>query len=122
MNNSYDNDHNTSKATKLIVAGVAVVAVLVAASYLIDVDQTKETVLPQVDVDVEAGQLPEFDVDIADIEISTKEVVVEVPAVDVQTKTVELEVPVDADLDTDEVTVNVPTISIEPPAEDSLDE
>jgi hypothetical protein len=50
-----------------------------------DVDQTKEGEIPDVDVDVNAsgGQLPEFDVEGPDVNVSTKNVTVEVPTVDV---------------------------------------
>ncbi len=46
-----------------------------------DVDQTQEGELP--DVEVEGGNLPEFDVETADVEIGTEEVTVDVPTVDV---------------------------------------
>lgn len=46
-----------------------------------DVDQTQEGEMP--DVNVEGGQLPEFDVETADVDVGTKETTVEVPDVDV---------------------------------------
>ncbi|SHH02198.1 hypothetical protein [Cognatishimia maritima] len=68
----------------MIFAVIAGVLVLAFGIYMIDIDQTQETRLPDVDVSVEGGQLPEFDADVGDIEVGTKEVTVEVPTVDVQ--------------------------------------
>lgn len=66
-----------------------VMKVLVGASCLAfaacDVDQTKEAKLPDVDVDVNAsgGQLPEFNVQGPDIKVGTENRTVEVPTVDI---------------------------------------
>ncbi|HSJ78823.1 MAG TPA: hypothetical protein VK913_08840 [Erythrobacter sp.] len=46
-----------------------------------DVDQTQEGEMPEVNV--EGGQMPEFDVETADVDIGTKETTVEVPDVDI---------------------------------------
>jgi hypothetical protein len=46
-----------------------------------DVDQTKEGELPEVDV--RGGQVPEYDVETADVDVGTKTTTVEVPDVDV---------------------------------------
>jgi hypothetical protein len=46
-----------------------------------DVEQTEEAELP--DVDVQGGQMPEYDADVADVEIGTEEKTVEVPTIDV---------------------------------------
>lgn len=48
-----------------------------------DVDQTQEGRLP--DVEVEGGELPEYDVDAPEVEVGTREdtVVVETPTVDI---------------------------------------
>lgn len=48
-----------------------------------DVDQTEEGDMPEVNV--EGGNLPEFDVEPADVDVGTKEVTVEVPTVDINT-------------------------------------
>ena len=47
-----------------------------------DVDQTKEAELPEVKVT--GGQVPEFDVETADVDVGTKKTTVEVPDVDVK--------------------------------------
>ncbi|MFY0312554.1 hypothetical protein ACFMBG_21970 [Leisingera sp. D0M16] len=67
-----------------IFAAVAGIVVLAFAVYMIDIDQTEETRLPDVDVSVEGGQLPEFDADVGDIETGSKDVTVTVPTVDIQ--------------------------------------
>lgn len=52
-----------------------------------DVKQTEEGSLPDVDVDVEGGNLPKYDVDAGDIDVGTKKktIEVEVPTIDVDT-------------------------------------
>lgn len=44
-----------------------------------DVDQTKDAKLPEVEV--KGGQVPEFDVKTADVDVTTKKTTVEVPDV-----------------------------------------
>ncbi|MBQ4825492.1 MULTISPECIES: hypothetical protein [unclassified Leisingera] len=68
----------------IILAAVAGILVLVFGIYMIDIDQTQDTRLPDVEVSVEGGQLPEFDAEVGDIETGTKEVTVTVPTVDIQ--------------------------------------
>lgn len=60
-------------------------ALLVAALGLAacDVEQTEEGSLPDVDIEAEAGSMPEYDVDTADVDVGTKEKTVTVPDVDV---------------------------------------
>lgn len=45
--------------------------------------QTEEGELPDVDVTAEGGQLPEYDVETADVEVGTREEQVTVPDIDV---------------------------------------
>lgn len=59
-----------------------------------EVDQTREGRLPDVDVDVEGGQMPEFDVETADVEVERKKVDLTVPDVDVDVGTKEAEITV----------------------------
>ena len=68
----------------IILAAAAGILVLVVGIYMIDIDQTQDTRLPDVEVSVEGGQLPEFDAEVGDIETGTKEVTVTVPTVDIQ--------------------------------------
>lgn len=47
-----------------------------------DVDQTQEGEMPEVSV--EGGQMPEFDVETADVDVGTEKKTIEVPTVDVK--------------------------------------
>lgn len=64
------------------------VAVTLAASMLAlsacDVEQTEEGEMPDVDVEAEGGNLPEYDVDTPDVDVGTEERTVTVPDVDVE--------------------------------------
>lgn len=64
---------------KLIAA--ALIAPLAMGLAACDVDQTEEGELP--DVEVTGGNMPEFDVETADVDVGTKTTTVEVPTVDV---------------------------------------
>lgn len=67
------------------ILGIVVVALAIAFGiYMVDIDQTEEARLPDVDVSVEGGNMPEFDAEVGDIDVGTKEVTVKVPEVDVQ--------------------------------------
>ena len=76
----------------LIIAVVAVIAIIAAFAFgLIDIDQTKETQLPEVSV--QGGQAPAFDVDTAKVDVGTKDTTVELPKVEVGTAKEEVELP-----------------------------
>jgi hypothetical protein len=47
------------------------------------VRQTEEGKMPDVDVKVEDGKVPEYDVDTADVDVKTEKKTIEVPDVDV---------------------------------------
>ena len=70
--------------TGTIIAAIAAVAVIAFGIFFIDIDQTEEASLPDVDVNVEGGNLPEFEAETGDIEVGTKEVDVTVPTVDIE--------------------------------------
>ncbi|NNE51440.1 MAG: hypothetical protein HKN30_03460 [Sulfitobacter sp.] len=91
--------------TGLAIAGVVVVAAVAAAGfYMVDIDQTQETRLPDVEVTVEDGQMPKFDAEVGSVSVGQEEVTVEVPEVNVTME---------------EETVTVPKISVNPPSDDS---
>jgi hypothetical protein len=76
----------------LVIAVVAVLAIIAAFAFgLIDIDQTKETKLPEVAV--EGGQAPAFDVKTADVDVGTTSTSVEVPKVEVGTTEEKVELP-----------------------------
>lgn len=68
--------------TLLLLA--AVVIVILILTDVINISQTEEASLPEVQV--EEGRMPEFDVDTADVDLGTERrtVEVEVPRVDVR--------------------------------------
>ncbi len=78
---------------RAFIAAIVVILFVVGifAFGLIDIDQTRETRLP--DVKVEGGQTPKFDVDTADVDVGTKNATIEVPKVDVDTKEEKIPVP-----------------------------
>ncbi|MBH9537163.1 hypothetical protein [Novosphingopyxis sp. YJ-S2-01] len=63
------------------------------------VDKTEEGEAPELNVEADAGQLPEYDVDTADVNVGTETTEVAVPEVDVTT---------------DKEKVTVPDINVEP--------
>lgn len=79
-------------------------SMLVAVALLFvscDIKQKKETELPEVDVDVavEEGQLPSFDVNWADVNVGTKTKTVEIPKVVIVMEEEEVEIPyIDIDM------------------------
>ena len=75
---------------------VLVLALLVSvATGACRVQQTEEGEMPDVDVQTEGGKMPEYDVDAADVDVRTEERTVEVPTIDV-------EPPADGDQDAGE--------------------
>ena len=87
--------------TSYIITAAAVVAVVAAGTfYFVDVDQTQEAKLPNIDVTVEGGQAPDYEVNTGSIDVGTAERTVTVPKVT-----------------TTEKEVTVPTITIEPAKE-----
>lgn len=58
-----------------------------------DVEQTDEGELPEMDVDVEEGELPSYEVNWADIDVGTRTKTVKVPDVRVVMEEEEVEVP-----------------------------
>lgn len=66
--------------TGTIIAVVLGAIVLVGGIYMVDIDQTQETELPEVAI--EGGQMPEFEADIGEIEVT--EDTVTVPNVEVR--------------------------------------
>ncbi len=86
---------------KATIVGITVAAVLVTAlavGYMVDVDQTQEAKLPDVDVEVTGGQVPKFDVETGSVRVTEEKVNVPVPEVNMVEKE-----------------VTVPSISITPP-------
>lgn len=68
----------------LVVAGVSVSC---------SVEQTREAVAPDVDVDVDPGRWPQYDVNWADVDVGTSERTVQVPVIRVEREAREIAVP-----------------------------
>mgnify|MGYP001024303779 CR=1 FL=1 len=69
-----------------------------------DVDKTADGDMPEIDVDYEEGELPEYDVEMADVDVGTTTETVEVPKVRVVVEEEEVEVPyVDFDMPDDDM-------------------
>lgn len=84
---------NNGARAGIIIAVIAVLAIIAAFAFgLIDIDQTKETKLPEVAV--EGGQAPAFDVDTAKVDVGTRSTDVKVPTVDVDVGTTKEEIKV----------------------------
>ncbi len=68
-----------------------------------DVEKTQEGEMPDVDVSVDGGQAPKYDVDAPDVDVSTEEKEVEVPDVDVDMEKKKVTVPdIDVDMPDDD--------------------
>jgi len=62
------------------LAGASCLAGLAAC----DVDKTKNGAMPDVDVNVSGGQLPEYNVTTPDVNVGTENKTIQVPTVDVK--------------------------------------
>ena len=62
--------------------GILMVALLAVPLVGCQARQTEEGEMPEVEV--KGGELPEYDVSTADVDVKTKETTIEVPTVDVQ--------------------------------------
>ncbi|PHR12774.1 MAG: hypothetical protein COA40_07800 [Aequorivita sp.] len=72
---------------------VPILALTLITATSCNIDKKGKTELPEVDVDVEEGNLPEFDVNWADVDVSTATKTVEVPKVVVVMEEEKVEVP-----------------------------
>ncbi len=71
------------KVMPIIAVAVAAVAIGFGI-YMVDIDQTEEARLPDVQLSVEGGNLPEFEAEVGDIETGTEEVTLEIPTIEFQ--------------------------------------
>lgn len=70
------------KKTILMLAGASCLGLGLTAC---DVDKTKNGQMPDVDVNVSGGQLPEYNVTTPDVNVGTENKVIQVPTVGVTT-------------------------------------
>lgn len=64
-----------------VIAAIIAVVVIGFGIYMIDIDQTEEGSMPEVSV--EGGNLPEFDAEVGDVDVTQEEVTVTVPEIEV---------------------------------------
>lgn len=69
----------------IIVAALAAAAAIAIGVYMVDVEMTQDGSLPDVDVSVESGTLPEYDVQTGDVDVGSEQVEVTVPTLNVET-------------------------------------
>jgi uncharacterized membrane protein (Fun14 family) len=81
-----------SRAVLIILAIAALVLVVLLATGIIDINQTREAKLPDVNVSAEGGQTPAFDVNAKEVVVGTTPTNVTVPTV--ETKQTTIDVPV----------------------------
>jgi hypothetical protein len=90
-----------------------VVALMAATTFACSVKQTEEGELPEVDIETEAGNMPEYNVNWADVNVGTRTKTMKVPKVMVVMEEEEVEVPYldvdmpDSDGDKEERTIRV---------------
>lgn len=83
-----------------IATVLAVTVLAFGLFYFVDIDQTEEAKLPDVDVTVEGGNLPEYKVETGSVDVGTKKTTIKVPEVNMVEKE-----------------VTVPTVDVEPATE-----
>ena len=86
-----------SRTVLILLAIAALVLLVLFATGILDMNQTKEAKLPDVDVSASGGQAPAFDVDAKEVVVGTTETNVSVP---------------DVDVTSEEKTVDVPTVGV----------
>lgn len=101
---------------KRTLLGTSAAALLALAAVGCDVDVKDKGALPDVDVDVKEGRMPDVDVRGPDVDVKTKDATVKVPDVDVKSKEVTVKVP-DVDVKSKDVTVKVPDVNVRIPKE-----
>ena len=71
------------KTSNAVLTGLAVAVIVAGLAWAIDVDVSGETVLPNVDVEMTEGEMPEVDVETIDVDVERGEKEITVPYPDV---------------------------------------
>jgi hypothetical protein len=90
------------RALGLAIAVIALLAIAAGAVYMVDVEETQEARIPDVNITTEGGQMPKYDARVGDVEVREEQAEVTVP---------------DVDVNMEEQTVDVPTLNVTPPEE-----
>lgn len=108
---TYDNKNNTTQKKSFpgwLLGLLALALIAIGLIIFTDLDLTKTGEMPEVSV--EGGEMPAFDVDVADVTTGTKTIEIEVPTVGVDLPkegyeaddlSDKIDVDVDADVDVD---------------------
>jgi hypothetical protein len=76
------------------VLGVAALAVVAyGLFYFVDVEQVQEARAPTIDLEIEPGQAPEFNVETGSVDVGTTTETIEVPDVEVTTRETDVTLP-----------------------------
>ena len=78
---------------KRALLGTSAVVLIAVGTLGCDVDVKDKGQLPDVDVAVEPGRVPDVDVRGPDVDVKTKETTIKVPDVDIKTKKKTIKVP-----------------------------
>lgn len=97
------------KSVIKLFTGILMIGIAASCS----VDKTQEGEMPDVDIQAESGELPEYDVDWANVKVSTRTKTVEVPKVVVVTEKEQVEVPYIEVNTPDDETMEERTIRVE---------
>lgn len=96
--------------------GWMTLGVVALAATACDIDQTRDAELPDVDVDVQGGQLPAWDIDGPDVTVGTTTKTVTVPKLVVVTEEEQVEVPyIDVDVPGEDKHEQTVTVEVEVP-------
>ena len=81
--------------------------------YSCDIEKKHDGELPSIDIDTEAGMLPDYDIEWADIDVGTTTKIIKVPTVEIVMEEREIEVPfIDASWPTEYDNVAEQTITV----------
>ena len=76
--------NSTGKTVGAAVAVLGVAALIAFGVYMVDVEQTEEASLPNVNITAEGGNLHEFDAEVGDVNVGEEDVTITVPTINIE--------------------------------------
>ena len=76
--------NSTGKKVGAAVAVLGAAALIAFGVYMVDVEQTEEASLPNVNITADGGNLPEFDAEVGDVNVGEEDVTVTVPTINIE--------------------------------------
>ena len=76
--------NSTGKKVGAAVAVLGAAALIAFGVYMVDVEQTEEASLPNVNITADGGKLPEFDAEVGDVNVGEEDVTVTVPTINIE--------------------------------------